>query len=100
MFSTGMLLTWEVVARYVFSAPTIWAAEISQMFLILGMYIALPQTIDRRKTNNIEMLYELVPGSPQRICELETIVYTVYFCVDVEVAADAYIRSPITGIPG
>ena len=30
---TGVMLTYEVVARYFFNAPTIWAAELSQLFL-------------------------------------------------------------------
>ena len=39
--ATGAMLTFEVVARYVFSAPTIWAAEVSQLFMMIGVFIAL-----------------------------------------------------------
>ncbi len=101
-FATGMLLTWEVVARYVFSAPTIWAAEISQMFLIWGMYVALPHTIARRKNINIELLHERLPAWAQRICDLVTIVFTGFFCVVVfwfgwEIAWDSFVRGRSTG---
>ena len=94
-FATGMLLTWEVVARYVFSAPTIWAAEISQMFLIWGMYVALPHTIARRKNINIEILHERLPGWAQRFCDMVTIVFTGFFCAVVfwygwEIASDSW----------
>lgn len=101
-FATGMLLTWEVVARYVFSAPTIWAAEISQMFLIWGMYIALPHTIARRENINIEILHELLPVRAQRFCDFLTIGFTGFFCVVVfwygwEIAWDSLVRGRSTG---
>ena len=32
----GIMLTYEVGARYLFIAPTIWAAELSQLSLIFG----------------------------------------------------------------
>ena len=101
-FATGMMLTWEVVARYVFSAPTIWAAEISQMFLIWGMYIALPHTIARRQNINIEILYARLPGWAQRLCDVVTVAFTGFFCVVVfwygfEIAWDSLVRGRSTG---
>ncbi len=38
----GCMLTYEVTARYLFVAPTIWAAELSQLCLIWGTMLAMP----------------------------------------------------------
>ena len=38
----GIMLTYEVGARYLFIAPTIWAAELSQLSLIYGTLLAMP----------------------------------------------------------
>ena len=41
----GLFLTWEVVARYIFAAPTIWAAELSQLCLIWGSLLAMARVL-------------------------------------------------------
>lgn len=41
----GLLLTYEVAARYIFAAPTIWAAEISQLCLIWGSLLAMARVL-------------------------------------------------------
>ncbi|WP_421883643.1 TRAP transporter small permease [Pacificispira sp.] len=38
---SGCMLTYEVVARYFFVKPTVWAAELSQLCLIWGSLIAM-----------------------------------------------------------
>lgn len=43
--AAGGMLTWEVVARYVFAAPTIWAAELSQLCLIYGGLLAMARVL-------------------------------------------------------
>jgi TRAP-type C4-dicarboxylate transport system permease small subunit len=101
-FGTGALLTWEVVARYVFSAPTIWAAEISQMFLIWGMFVAVPRTITRRENISIEVLHELLPESIQKICNIASLGFIAFFCAVVfwygwEIAWDSLVRGRSTG---
>ncbi len=54
---TGLMLTYEVVARYLFTAPTIWAAEISQVLMIAGVFLALGRTLHRRENIAIEVLH-------------------------------------------
>jgi TRAP-type C4-dicarboxylate transport system permease small subunit len=101
-FATGAMLTYEVLARYVFSAPTIWAAEISQMFLIWGMYLALPRTVLRDDNITIEVLHELLPGWAQRACDLVAMAFMLFFCGVVlwygwDIAWDSFTRGRSTG---
>jgi C4-dicarboxylate transporter DctQ subunit len=101
-FATGALLTWEVVARYVFDAPTVWAAEISGMFMIWGVFIALPRTILRRENINIEIVHERLPRWAQRICDACAMVFMAFFCAVVfwygwEIAWDSFVRGRSTG---
>lgn len=46
---TGLFLTWEVVARYFFNAPTIWAAELSQLCLIWACPLAMAWVLSTRR---------------------------------------------------
>lgn len=41
LFAIGMLITYEVIARYVFNAPTSWAEEIARFFQIWAVYLAV-----------------------------------------------------------
>lgn len=101
-FATGGLLTYEVLARYVFSSPTIWAAEISQMFLIWGMYLAIPRTIMRRENISIEVLHELLPVRAQKFCDFFALLFIGLFSAVVlwygwEIAWDSFERGRSTG---
>ena len=101
-FATGALLTWEVVARYLFSAPTIWAAEISQMLLIWGVFVALPRTLLRGENISIEILHERLPERLRRACDLVSTLFIAFFCGVVfwygwEIAWDSQARGRSTG---
>jgi len=101
-FATGAMLTYEVLARYVFASPTIWAAEISQMFLIWGMYLALPRTVMRRENITIEVVHELLPAWAQKTCDFIAQVFIVFFCAIVlwygwDIAWDSFERGRSTG---
>ena len=45
----GIMLTYEVGARYLFIAPTSWAAELSQLSLIYGTLLAMPWALQHRR---------------------------------------------------
>ena len=101
-FATGAMLTWEVLARYVFASPTIWAAEISQMFLIWGMYLALPRTIMRRENISIEVIHELLPAWARKTRDVIALAFMVFFCGVVlwygwDIAWDSFARGRSTG---
>lgn len=101
-FATGAMLTWEVLARYVFASPTIWAAEISQMFLIWGMYLALPRTIMRRENISIEVVHERLPAWARKACDFIALAFMIFFCVVVlwygwDIAWDSFERGRSTG---
>ena len=53
---TGVALTWEVVARYVFSAPTKWASETSELMLIWAVFLGLGYTIRHNRNIVIDLV--------------------------------------------
>ena len=52
----GFMLSYEVVARYFFLAPTSWAAELSQLSLIYGTLLAMPWALKSRKHIQINLV--------------------------------------------
>lgn len=55
-FIIAAMITFEVVARYVFLAPTIWAEEMSQFFQIWATYLAAAYVLKHRKLISIDTM--------------------------------------------
>jgi TRAP-type C4-dicarboxylate transport system permease small subunit len=77
--ATGAMLTYEVVARYVFGAPTTWAAEISQLFLIAGVLMALGRTLHRREHISIEVIRPRLGVLGRRIADSFALLFVAAF---------------------
>jgi TRAP-type C4-dicarboxylate transport system permease small subunit len=65
-----LVMFYEVVARYVFEKPTLWANELSlwiagAIFLFSGLY-----AMQQRSHIRIYLLYDVMPRNLQRACDL------------------------------
>jgi len=68
--ATGGMITYEVVARYFFTKPTIWAAELSQLCLIWGTVLALSWALEKRRHIAVDAIFNLLPLLARRITEM------------------------------
>ena len=66
----GGMLTYEVAARYLFVAPTIWAAELSQLCLIWGTLIAMPWLLSANRHIAVDVLTERLNRTGRRLCQV------------------------------
>ncbi|MEM8575982.1 MAG: TRAP transporter small permease [Pseudomonadota bacterium] len=66
--ATGAMLTYEVIARYFFVKPTIWAAELSQLCLVWGCLLAMPHLLALRRHITVNAVTSLLPETGQRVC--------------------------------
>ena len=76
---TGPFLTYEVVARYFFTEPTIWAAEISQLCLIWGCLLSMAWVLTLRHHITVNALTGLLPTSFQKVCVGIALVVIIAF---------------------
>lgn len=83
MAATGAMLTYEVIARYFFIKPTIWAAELSQLCLIWGCLLALAWVLDLRRHITVNAVTGLLPRSAQRVCVALSLLILIVFSVIV-----------------
>lgn len=67
--ASGVMLTYEVLARYFFTAPTIWAAELSQLSLIWGSLIAMAWALGARRHIAVDAVVRLLPEAVRRVTE-------------------------------
>lgn len=70
--ATGLMLGYEVFARYLFNAPTIWAAELSQLAMVWGIFLGGAWLLRSRSHIQITLLTDRMPAALRR--PLETLV--------------------------
>jgi TRAP-type C4-dicarboxylate transport system permease small subunit len=69
-FVAGVMLTYEVTARYLFVAPTIWAAELSQLCLIWGTMIAMPWLLQADRHIAVDVVTDRMGPMARRVCRV------------------------------
>ncbi len=99
---TGLMLTYEVVARYALNAPTIWAAELSQVLMIAGVFFALGATLHRRQHISIEALYVRFGPLGKKLSDSLTLVFVAAFAAIVgywgfDIALDSFLKGRSSG---
>lgn len=80
LFAVGAMITYEVVARYVFLAPTIWAEEMSRFFQIWATYLAAAYVLRHRDLITITVLTERLAPRLRRFSEIGALLVIVLFC--------------------
>ncbi|MEC9434189.1 MAG: TRAP transporter small permease [Pseudomonadota bacterium] len=77
--ASGAMLTWEVCARYLFTAPTIWAAELSQLCLIWGSLIAMPWLLSARRHIAVDAVADRLPPGARAWTEAAAMAVVALF---------------------
>ncbi len=100
--ATGFMLSWEVVARYFFVSPTIWAAELSQLCLIWGTLLAMPWALEKQRHIVVDAFVLLLPARTRTLIDGLVMLLTAAFCAMVvwkggEIFWDSYIRGRGSG---
>lgn len=100
--AAGAMLSWEVAARYFFTRPTIWAAELSQLCLIWGTLMAMAWCLRERRHIRITALTGLMREGGQRLAEAGAMLAVAGFAVVVtwkgwEIFWDSFSRGRTSG---
>jgi len=76
-----VLMMMEVIRRYVFNAPTVWAGELTQM--LFGAYVILcgGYILASGGHVNVDILYSRLPRRKQAILDIITAVLFFLFCL-------------------
>lgn len=79
----GLMLCYEVICRYFFRAPTIWAQETSIYLFIWTMLAGSAYTLQKGKHVRIDLLIEHLSPRTQYILEMITSFVGMVFCAIV-----------------
>ncbi len=78
--AVGAMITYEVVMRYVFLAPTIWAEELSRFLQIWATYIAAAYVLRHRQLIAITLLVNKLGAKGRRLANAFALVWILLFC--------------------
>lgn len=73
------IIAWEVVARYVLNAPTIWAHDATTALCAVGFVISGVYTLANRQHIRISVIYDLLPARVKWLFDLIGFVITIGF---------------------
>lgn len=79
--AVGAMITYEVVMRYVFLAPTIWAEEMSRFLQIWATYIAAATVLRHRQLIAITVVVERLGPRLRKVAEAFALVWILLFCI-------------------
>jgi C4-dicarboxylate transporter, DctQ subunit len=77
--AVGGMITYEVVMRYVFLAPTVWAEELSRFLQIWATYIAAAYVLHHRQLIAITLLVDRLGPRGRRLADAFSLVCILLF---------------------
>ena len=100
--AAGVMLTYEVVARYFFTAPTRWAAEFSQYCLIWGSMLAMAWVLRERRHISVSAGLALLGSGGRKLADLVSLLAVLALSLVVawygyEIFHDSFVRGRTTG---
>ena len=97
-FAVGLMLGFEVIARYFFNAPTIWAEELSRLLFVFATLLAAPALLRHNLHIRVTALTALMGPGARRVMRLLALGFVVAFCcVMVWYGKDAPLNSYARG---
>ncbi|MDJ0683858.1 MAG: TRAP transporter small permease [Alphaproteobacteria bacterium] len=97
-FAVGLFVTFEVVMRYVFTAPTIWVDEVSRIFQIWATFLAGAYLLRHREMILIDVFLKDPKTLVRRIVESFSIIVIGFFCiVTVKFGFDLWLKATLAG---
>lgn len=78
-FAIGLMLGFEVTARYFFNSPTIWAEEISRLTMVWAVFIGGSTLIRNDEHIRVTMLVDLMGPTGRRIARIITLLFLAVF---------------------
>jgi len=97
-FAIGLFITWEVVMRYVFTAPTIWVDEVSRIMQVWATYLAAAWVLKHRQMITIEIFLKDPNSLGRKLAETLAVVMLLIFAVTaMKFGFQLWLKSTLAG---
>lgn len=75
LFAIGAMLTYEVAARYLFNAPTIWAEELSRLAQIWAVFLGSAAMLRENEHIRVTVLTDAAPPWLRRALMVASLLF-------------------------
>ena len=75
----GFIVSYEVIARYVFNSPTIWVNEVSRFLQIWATYLALTYSFHKKDFIRITVIYDKLNESGKKVLDFISFIFILIF---------------------
>lgn len=101
-FLIGLMIGYEVLARYLFNAPTIWAQELSTLLFLWATFLGISRALKRDQHIRISALESFMSERTCFCLRLVTLVFIALLCLLVvfygsSIFWDSFVRGRSTG---
>jgi TRAP-type C4-dicarboxylate transport system permease small subunit len=101
-FVTGIVIGYEVSARYLFNSPTIWAQEVAQLLLLWATFLAISRALKRRQHIRVALFDRHLSTRTRQALDVFVLVFIAVLCALViwfgsEIFWDSFVRGRSTG---
>ncbi len=79
-FAVGIIITYEVFMRYVFTAPTIWVDETARIMQIWAAYLAGAFALKHREMIVIDIAFRDTKSVLRKVVETFSLIVIIVFC--------------------
>ena len=98
LFAIGFFITFEVLMRYVFNAPTIWVDEISRILQVWVVFLATPYVLKHHEMISIDVLLRNSNTLRRRLAEsFSIVVLFVFMSVAVYYGFELWLKATLAG---
>lgn len=79
----ALVVTYNVIARYVFRAPTGWAFEISIMLMLVAVFFTVSYGLREGSHISVQVLVRLLPAQTRKIFEIISYIFVLGYSIVV-----------------
>ena len=81
MIFSSLLLSFNVVMRYIFHNAIYWAGELSCYLMVWLIFVGSSQVVKKEGHISVSLLSDLVPKKVRRYLQCFVTIFSVFFCI-------------------
>lgn len=98
LFAIGFFITYEVVMRYVFTAPTIWVDEICRILQVWVVFLGAPYVLKCRDMVTIDVILRTEGTFLRRIAEtFATLILVIFAGTALYYGYEIWLKAALAG---
>ena len=81
LFTAAILavITYDLVARNVFDAPTLWALDVSRFLLVFAVFFAMAPTLEAGAHVAVDLVEQALPSGAQHVTRIIAMLLVIIF---------------------